>query len=105
MRNFPRSINTKEDITNLMKEYPAETQEYLTNILANKNQWLMTDKIVDEGVTDETHKVEVIYEQDDAGQDTTVIKERYQYELMEDPNGELYRLGYANAGEVEALLV
>ena len=69
MRNFPRSINTKEDITNLMKEYEAETQEYLTNILANKNQnqWLMTDKIVDEGVTDETHKVEVIYEQDDAG--------------------------------------
>jgi hypothetical protein len=33
-----------------------------------------------------------------------VVTERYQYELMEDTNGELYRLGYTNAGEVEALV-
>jgi hypothetical protein len=96
MRNFPRTINNKQDITNLMAEYPVETKAYLQNILDTKDQWLMTSKLVDGdvGTTDATHKVEELT--DEAG----VVTERYQYEFMEDPNGELFRLGYANAAEV-----
>jgi len=100
MKGFPRHINNKHDITHLMGEFEAETKAYLQNVLDNKDQWLMTSKLEDgdAGVTDDTHKVEEITDQDD------VVTERYQYEFMEDTNGELYRLGYANAGEVDALV-
>lgn len=100
MKNFPRSINNKQDITNLLSEYTVETKAYLQNILDTKDQWLMTSKLAagDVGTTDATHKVEELTD------DSDVVTERYQYEYMEDPNGELYRLGYANAAEVESIL-
>jgi len=100
MKGFPRTINNKHDITNLMGEFEVETKAYLQNILDSKDQWLMTSKLEDSdaGTTDDTHKVEELTDDDD------VVTERYQYELMEDTNGELYRLGYANAGEVESLV-
>ena len=100
MNGFPKTISNKNDIDNLMGEYPEETKAYLHTVLDNKDQWLMTSKLAegDVGITDDTHKVEELKDEDD------VVTERYQYELMEDPNGELYRLGYASAGEVEALV-
>jgi len=84
-----------------MGDFETETKAYLQNILDNKDQWLMTSKLEadDAGITDDTHKVEEVTDQDD------VVTERYQYELMEDSNGELYRLGYANAGEVEGVII
>ena len=101
MKGFPRNINNKQDITNLMAEYPTEAKAYLQTVLDNKDQWLMTSKLEadDAGITDATHKVEELTDEND------VVTERYQYELMEDPNGELYRLGYANAGEVEGVII
>ena len=100
MKGFPKTINNKQDITNLMAEYPTEAKAYLQTVLDEKDQWLMTSKLEadDAGTTDTTHKVEEITDEND------VVTERYQYEFMEDINGELYRLGYANAGEVEALV-
>lgn len=100
MKGFPKTINNKNDVSYLMSEFPVETKAYLQTILDNKDQWLMTSKLEadDAGTNDDTHKVEEVTDQDD------VVTERYQYELMEDTNGELYRLGYANAGEVESLL-
>ena len=100
MNGFPRNINNKNDIANLMGEFEVETKAYLQTVLDNKDQWLMTSKLEDSdaGTTDDNHKVEELTDDDD------VVTERYQYEFMEDTNGELYRLGYANAGEVEALV-
>ena len=101
MNGFPRTINNKNDIANLMGEFEVETKAYLQNILDNKDQWLMTSKLEadDAGITDDTHKVEELTDENN------VVTERYQYEFMEDPNGELYRLGYANAGEVEGVII
>jgi hypothetical protein len=81
--------------------FETETKAYLQNILDNKDQWLMTSKLADGdvGITDNTHKVEEVK---DMFED--VVTERYQYELREDPNGELYRLGYANSAEVESII-
>ena len=100
MKGFPKTINNKNDIAHLLSDFPERTKAYLQNILDNKDQWLMTSKLEDgdAGITDDSHKVEEVTDDDD------VVTERYQYELMEDPNGELYRLGYANAGEIEDLL-
>ena len=101
MKGFPKTINNKQDITNLMAEYPTEAKAYLQTVLDEKDQWLMTSKLEadDAGTTDTTHKVEELTDEND------VVTERYQYEFMEDPNGELYRLGYANAGEVEGVII
>ena len=101
MKGFPKTINNKQDITNLMAEYTTEAKAYLQTVLDNKDQWLMTSKLEadDAGTTDTTHKVEELTDEND------VVTERYQYEFMEDPNGELYRLGYANAGEVEGVII
>ena len=101
MNGFPKTINNKQDITNLMAEYTTEAKAYLQTVLDNKDQWLMTSKLEadDAGTTDTTHKVEELTDEND------VVTERYQYEFMEDPNGELYRLGYANAGEVEGVII
>ena len=101
MNGFPRNINNKNDIANLMGDFETETKAYLQTVLDNKDQWLMTSKLKadDAGITDDTHKVEELTDEND------VVTERYQYEFMEDPNGELYRLGYANAGEVEGVII
>ena len=101
MKGFPRNINNKNDIANLMGEFEVETKAYLQTVLDNKDQWLMTSKLEadDAGTTDDNHKVEELTDDDD------VVTERYQYEFMEDTNGELYRLGYANAGEVEGVII
>ena len=101
MNGFPRNINNKNDIANLMGDFETETKAYLQTVLDNKDQWLMTSKLKadDAGITDDTHKVEELTDEND------VVTERYQYEFMEDINGELYRLGYANAGEVEGVII
>lgn len=100
MRSFPRTVNNKQDVTNLMSKYPVETKAYLQNILDNKDQWMMTSKLADGvvGITDATHKVMESTDEND------VVTERHQSELMEDPNGELYRLGYANVAEIEGAI-
>ena len=100
MKNFPRTINNKADITHLMSEMPTETNNMLQGLLDSKDVWLMTNKLEDgdAGVEDATHKVESVKDQDD------VVTERYQYEFMEDPQGEIFRLGFASSSEVAALL-
>ena len=101
MKGFPKTVNNKYDIENLLLGYPVETKAYLQRILDNKDQWLMVSKLedTDAGITDATHKIEELTDEAD------VVTERYQYELKEDPDGELYRMGYSGAGEVEALLM
>ena len=101
MNGFPKTVNNKHDITHLMGEFEAETKAYLQTVLNNKDQWLMTSKLEadDAGITDDTHKVEELKDEDD------VVTERYQYEFMEDPNGELYRLGYGSVNEIQEILV
>ena len=101
MNGFPKTVNNKHDIAHLMGEFEAETKAYLQKVLDNKDQWLMTSKLEadDAGITDDTHKVEELTDEND------VVTERYQYELMEDPNGELYRLGYANVNEIQEMLL
>mgnify|MGYP006441505203 FL=1 len=106
MRNFPKTISNKNDVTNLLAEYPEETKSYLQGLIDSDQVWLMTNKMdnADEGIADDTHKVEVTYEKDEAGNDTDVVAEKYQYEFMSDPNGEIFRLGYSSVAEVEALV-
>ena len=99
MKNFPRTINNKEDVAHLLAEMPAETKAYLQELLDTKDVWIMTSKLADSdaGIEDATHKVEPVMEDD-------IVTERYQYEYMEDPNGDIFHLGYTASSEVVKLL-
>lgn len=97
MRGFPRHLNSKQDYLNLIGEYPAETRAALTSLLDDRIQWMNTGTLAKEkdGIEDDTHKV---IKNENEGEEET-----YQFELMEDPNAQIFRLGFEVA-EVENLL-
>ena len=91
MRGFPKFFNTKADVLNSLALYPDETRAYIRTLLDNRKLWMQTAYTAP-GVNDETHYVHT----DEAG---TV----YQMEYMDDPNGDIPRLGFTVA-EMEALI-
>jgi len=101
MLNFPRHIATMDDVNNLKLSHPKELAEYLQDILNFKDTWVVVAKLdADEiGVEDATHKVV-----ENVDINTQEVKERYQYELKEDPNGPIFRLGFATSQAVEDLI-
>ena len=84
MHGFPKYLSTKQDVLNVMQEYPKQTRNFLQELLDTKDVWLLVRKLndVEIGVEDETHKV---VPNDDP--ETKDVVERYQYEFKEDPNG------------------
>jgi hypothetical protein len=101
MKGFPKHINTKQDVTNLIEEFPVETKAFMKKCLDERKVWLTTGKLASgvAGVMDATHRIAEIT--DDA---TKQVVERYQEEFKDDPNCKLFRLGF-NVAEAEALLV
>jgi hypothetical protein len=102
MRGFPKYINTKADIMNLLPDYPDEVKAFLQGIIDPKelNYWRPTGQVASEadGITDATHRV---YTMQDEMTDTV----RYiQQELVEDPNSRIYRLGFTDVAEVEGII-
>lgn len=39
MKGFPRNINTRQDILNLLPDFPTETTEYLRRLLDERKHW------------------------------------------------------------------
>jgi hypothetical protein len=39
MKGFPKTVNTKQDILNLLPDFPAETTEYLRKLLNERKHW------------------------------------------------------------------
>ena len=39
MKGFPKNINTKQDILNLLPDFPTETTEYLRKLLDERKHW------------------------------------------------------------------
>jgi len=91
MRGFPKFFNTKADVLNSLALYPDETRAYVQMILANRKLWVQTYYTAP-GVNDETHYTRT----DDAGN-------TYQMEYIDDPNGDIARLGFTVA-ELEAII-
>ena len=100
MKGFPRTINTKQDVLNLIEDYPEQTKSFLQSLVDTKMAWHPTGKLADgdAGTTDSTHKVDEVTDEND------VVTSRTQCELVEDTNGPLFRLGFASVAEAEALI-
>lgn len=88
MKGFPKYINTKADLENLIEDYPQETKDYVQSLIDTKDNWFPTELIRD-GLEDDTHKIYIDPE----------TQEKTQYELREDPNGPLFRLGFMSVAE------
>ena len=100
MKGFPKYFNTKQDVLNVIEEYPLETKAFVKKCLDERKGWITTGKIADgvAGIADDTHRVAEC--KDDA---SGLVTERYQEEFMDDPNCKLFRLGFT-VEEVEELI-
>lgn len=88
MRGIPKWFNTVEDVINSINEDREATKAKLQELLAGRFAWFRAEALTAQevGVEDETHKV--VTQQDAEGGE-----ERWQYELREDPNAWLFRIG------------
>ena len=100
MKGFPKYFNTKQDVLNVIDEYPVETKAFLKKCLDERTIWLTTGKLAAgaSGITDTTHRVAEVM--DDA---TKQVTERYQEEFKDDPNCKLFRLEFT-VSEATAIL-
>ena len=80
MKGFPKTINNRNDLDNIVKMFPEDTKKFLDGILANRKIWCYVSELDSEedGVVDSTHKVVV-------NEDTTnSITTFSQYELIDN---------------------
>ena len=91
MRGFPKFFNTKADVLNSLALYPDETRAYIRTLLDNRKLWVQTEYAAP-GVNDETHYTRT----DESGN-------AYQMEYKDDPNGDIFRLGFT-VPELEAII-
>ncbi len=92
MKGFPKYLNTKFDVEFCLANFPDDAKAFLTKKITEVSQWLLVGKLAegDAGITDDTHKIV-----ENKEMTTGEITERYQYEFKDDPNCELFRLGFS----------
>lgn len=93
------NINTKEDVLNLIRDYPEEEKKELESLYADRFIWQTTGTLesLEQGINDETHRAFATKSED--GETEIFI----QQEKVVDENAFIYRLGFTDE-EVQALL-
>ena len=89
MRGVAKWFNTEQDIINCMAVDKEATKARLRELLDGRFAWF-PDKVLKKGaagIEDDTHKV-VTMQADKGG-----IEGRWQYELREDENAWIFRIG------------
>ena len=92
MRGAAKHFNTAVDVENSMKVDKEGTKKVLRALLEGRLIWTDTGALAEgeEGVTDETHKVMLISE-GEGGENENAHP--HQFELQEDPNAWMFRIG------------
>lgn len=90
MRGVSKWINTKEDILNNMEVDKKATKKKLQEMLDGRFSWIPVKPLEEknDGIEDETHKVVTMQAMDGGDEE-----EHWQYELREDPNAWMFRIG------------
>ncbi len=94
MKSAPKHFNIKQDVINIIVEFPVETKTFLQRCIDERIGWITTKTLEtgEEGIVDATHRIQEL--KDDI---TKEVTERYQEEYKEDPNCQLFRLGFTVA--------
>lgn len=96
MKGFPKWLNSKADYLYVKDNFPKEQwEDKFQALLDDRLSWFNIGEITNDGITDDTHKVVV---SENMGE-----SKKYQYELRENPDCTMYRLGFT-VDELEALL-
>lgn len=97
MIGYPKFINTKDDLTYCLENFPGDSRNttFLQSLLDERFGWWPAGKIEGDGVTDDTHKV--------VEMETESGVEKWQYELRENLTARIYQLGLTVV-EVESWL-
>ena len=99
MQGYPKHLNTKADYYYVKEHFPKEMwAKDWQALLDSRKNWFFVEDLPNKesGIEDATHKV---VESDDMEGNITYS----QYELKDDENATLYRLGFT-VEEVEAAL-
>lgn len=93
MRGVPKTFGTEQDIINSMAEDQQATKAKLRDLLAGRFAWFAVRKLADgeAGLEDATHKV--VAQRSGMGPEDEGPKERWQYELQEDANAFMFKIG------------
>ena len=99
MYGYPKHINSKEDVFNILREFPSDPRNitFLRSLISDRFEWFNIGEITSAGITDETHKVVIDKDMITGGE------KKYQYQLLENPAAKIFRLGFTVA-EVELIL-
>lgn len=95
MIGAPKKVNSKSDYYYILEHFgPAVWRPYWERLKADKMRWLLTGKLTsaDDGLTDETHKVETYTTKTGS----EIKTEYYQYEYMIDPSSDFVRLNFTD---------
>lgn len=94
MVGYPKYLNTKDDYEFVRENFPKEKWiGAFQSLLETRLEWFNEGEILNDGITDDTHKVVV--------DDQTGAK--YQYVYKENPNCRMKQLGYTE-DEINAAL-
>lgn len=95
MIGFPKHINNRHDLDYCRDNFPNETRAWLQDVINHKDNWFPVGTIANTslGITDSTHKV--VENKNIEG----VVSEIVQYELREDTNGTIYKIGFVSGTE------
>jgi NADH:ubiquinone oxidoreductase subunit E len=98
MRGFPKHINTKKDIENLMKQYPEKTKRWLEEAARDYEGWVPEKKLekIEDGIIDKSSRVKTITTEDGK-------EEHYQEKYTVMPGNKLVQIGMTKK-EVEKLI-
>lgn len=90
MKGYPKTLASREDYEYVAANFPPELwRPDWQNLLDTMCDWFFVRELTDlsEGVTDDTHKVEV-------NEDETGAKTYTQYEWRVNPTCKLFRIGF-----------
>ena len=83
MKGYPKTIATRHDLDVAISAEPALAKQYLRTLIEERMVWVPVEM---QDLEDDTHKIVVNKDMDDN-------EMRQQYELVEDQNCKLFRLG------------
>lgn len=98
MRGFPKHINTKQDIENLLRDYPEKTKQWLKKAAKDYEGWVTEKKLekIEDAKTDKSTRVKTITTEDGK-------EELYQEKWTVQPGNKLMRIGMTKE-EAEKLI-
>ncbi len=97
MRGLPK-INTKEDVYNMLRDYPLEGKKRLQELYDDRFIWQTTGYLehLEDGINDETHRAFATKD----SEDNEIF---VQQEKVVDPNAFIYRLGFTDEEVLDLL--